>query len=975
MDLRKIPQWEKRKTGVIGDDGILELTFPQLEHLWWQCIAQKSETSQQQLLNDDSAFKGLSAEERNELTTIAKATSSTRTEAKTGELAQGPPGENELTKNALTRTLTHSSSLKNLHKDTVKTLQVVPMHVRAEALARLDAEIKRIRRSKAARKFASTVLTQRVAYRAIQEQEKRRHMGFTITWCKRVQARWRMWVLRRNFLDYRQKVIAVQSRWRGIRTRSHIRDTLSNTVWETVQHNTVYISNILGPDLESASKLKAILNEALAAPAYKSDDGGDRSPAKARARARARAKAKGGRAARKAREAKAGRAGSGSGSGWSGDGAPIVLNVEMRVRDRPEPSWAIVTFTKTSSRKLVLDQTRKLWSDELTELVENAPDPTGAYAEYGRSNGLIFGTIDIDKALASTGAFGWTFKLAQKNVRKAIYKLHKERVKRMQHKEEMRQAKLRLEAQAGPETAAAGAVWVAAIAGGQIQRERVAARTALERAQCLCPLSRLPMRSPVVAADGFVYERAAISRWLAQKGLLSPVTGLPMPNALLIRHQALAAVAKETSAGSGSGSSSRLLHGYTASLRVTERLGVVTAAGGLPIWDVATTAVPNLADQSVAKAALRHGINVSKGRQTDAVNKARGATDPDEAAAAAEAKAARVAAAVAATEQAEDDHMVTPHGARSRSSDPGKCELTGRPGRSLRVVASSPGLGQAAPSAPGTPRNNGTTGKQRRASTPANVAGSSAGRRGSSGHAGNHGRGGLGGGGGSAALGMELSQAEMINLSPRFWNWPTSSSTPNRNGNGKGKGEQRAASPAAQVRAELAREHQRAVETARHPKAGTAGNRPIDGLVGFGSGSEVMRQPYFTPAASPHQVAEDAAARQAAAAARASAKHQQLLQAAQGQTGMPAPPPALWAQVDAEADADGQQQQAVAVSAARSGSAASDRAATDSAQLLEDWHTANDESSTANYGYEMTPMTQSTDARATLLEVSERSQD
>jgi hypothetical protein len=215
----------------------------------------------------------------------------------------------------------------------------------------------------------------------------------------------------------------------------------------------------------------------------------------------------------------------------------------------------------------------------------------------------------------------------------------------------------------------------------------------------------------------------------------------------------------------------------------------------------------------------------------------------------------------------------------------------------------------------------------------------------------------------------------MINLSPRFWNWPTSSSTPNRNGNGKGKGEQRAASPAAQVRAELAREHQRAVETARHPKAGTAGNRPIDGLVGFGSGSEVMRQPYFTPAASPHQVAEDAAARQAAAAARASAKHQQLLQAAQGQTGMPAPPPALWAQVDAEADADGQQQQqqqaaAAAVSAARPGSAASD-----SAQLLEDWHTANVESSAANHGYETMPMTQSKDARATLLEVSERTQD
>jgi hypothetical protein len=45
----------------------------------------------------------------------------------------------------------------------------------------------------------------------------------------------------------------------------------------------------------------------------------------------------------------------------------------------------------------------------------------------------------------------------------------------------------------------------------------------------ICPITHELMESPVMAADGFSYERAAITRWL-QMNILSPMTGLRMPN-------------------------------------------------------------------------------------------------------------------------------------------------------------------------------------------------------------------------------------------------------------------------------------------------------------------------------------------------------------------------------------------------------------------------------------------------------------
>ena len=44
-----------------------------------------------------------------------------------------------------------------------------------------------------------------------------------------------------------------------------------------------------------------------------------------------------------------------------------------------------------------------------------------------------------------------------------------------------------------------------------------------------CPISGLPMKDPVVAADGHTYERAAISRWLRESDT-SPLTGERLPH-------------------------------------------------------------------------------------------------------------------------------------------------------------------------------------------------------------------------------------------------------------------------------------------------------------------------------------------------------------------------------------------------------------------------------------------------------------
>jgi len=63
---------------------------------------------------------------------------------------------------------------------------------------------------------------------------------------------------------------------------------------------------------------------------------------------------------------------------------------------------------------------------------------------------------------------------------------------------------------------------------------------------CLCSITREVMMEPVVASDGFTYEREAIEKWFAQKTstVLSPMTGLPISRHLTPNH-ALQTLIKE----------------------------------------------------------------------------------------------------------------------------------------------------------------------------------------------------------------------------------------------------------------------------------------------------------------------------------------------------------------------------------------------------------------------------------------------
>ena len=499
--------------------------------------------------------------------------------------------------------------------------------------------------------------------------------------------------------------------------------------------------------------------------------------------------------------------------------------------------------------------------------------------------GIRFSEVDIDLALSSTGAFGWTFKKAQNDVRRRMYRLHKADELRKKREKERRKARERLQAQP-VENHAVGfpSTQLNWKQEPQSEQERTRARFAVERAQCICPLSCLPMRWPVVAADGVVYEKAAISRWLAQKGLVSPVTGMPLKNALLIRHQTMTAVAKDVHENSQWSSS--LMHGYTASLRASKKLGAApvqtsgqntgaAAANGEGgqaatcgkdgrvsqstdgcLWDGGTTANLLLADTDAAKASLQHGILLSKRR-----------------------------------------HNVQQHQQQQQ-----RCPIS-QPKREVAPLSTPPPPPADAvdsPNGPGRSRSPGqsnqrTPSRLRRASAPVGPRANSG--NGEAGYAGNHGKGGLGGGGGSAVQGMRYSRAEIVDFSPRFWpKTPTLAKKTNSRSPRHGRKQVQAArssSPATRMRAELTREHKRQVkQAARATQSGQRG--PIDGytIVGFGSGSEVSRAPGFVPTEiSGEQLAAQAAAKQAAKVSQ-SGPHVQL----------PATPPCLWGRLTGDDD-------------------------------------------------------------------------
>ena len=49
------------------------------------------------------------------------------------------------------------------------------------------------------------------------------------------------------------------------------------------------------------------------------------------------------------------------------------------------------------------------------------------------------------------------------------------------------------------------------------------------------------MQDPVVCADGHTYERAAVARWLQERGpgARSPLTGVPLAHHTLVQNHAL----------------------------------------------------------------------------------------------------------------------------------------------------------------------------------------------------------------------------------------------------------------------------------------------------------------------------------------------------------------------------------------------------------------------------------------------------
>jgi hypothetical protein len=65
----------------------------------------------------------------------------------------------------------------------------------------------------------------------------------------------------------------------------------------------------------------------------------------------------------------------------------------------------------------------------------------------------------------------------------------------------------------------------------QLLQQQVAAPPSL----FLCPLTHEVMEDPVVAQDGYTYERAMISQWQA-RSCRSPMTNQPMGRALLPNH-------------------------------------------------------------------------------------------------------------------------------------------------------------------------------------------------------------------------------------------------------------------------------------------------------------------------------------------------------------------------------------------------------------------------------------------------------
>ncbi|KFO85593.1 WD repeat, SAM and U-box domain-containing protein 1, partial [Buceros rhinoceros silvestris] len=55
----------------------------------------------------------------------------------------------------------------------------------------------------------------------------------------------------------------------------------------------------------------------------------------------------------------------------------------------------------------------------------------------------------------------------------------------------------------------------------------------------LCPITRELMKDPVIAADGYSYEKEAMENWISSKRRSSPMTNLPLPSLTLTPNRTL----------------------------------------------------------------------------------------------------------------------------------------------------------------------------------------------------------------------------------------------------------------------------------------------------------------------------------------------------------------------------------------------------------------------------------------------------
>ncbi|KAM6129924.1 WD repeat, SAM and U-box domain-containing protein 1 isoform 3-T3 [Pterocles gutturalis] len=57
--------------------------------------------------------------------------------------------------------------------------------------------------------------------------------------------------------------------------------------------------------------------------------------------------------------------------------------------------------------------------------------------------------------------------------------------------------------------------------------------------ELLCPITRELMKDPVIAADGYSYEKEAIENWISKNRRSSPMTNLPLPSIMLTPNRTL----------------------------------------------------------------------------------------------------------------------------------------------------------------------------------------------------------------------------------------------------------------------------------------------------------------------------------------------------------------------------------------------------------------------------------------------------